>query len=165
MWKLVLLATAGCYVDPRPGLSAPLGHDHGGEGTDLGVAVGGEHVDETFRVGGGIVTGARIADTNGYIPIGVDGHLATLLAPGQPWLFVAHASVGYARGLSNGPSGIFNSAFAVIGLGRTIEQPDSKLPRGHLAIGPTATWYRADSGNSYWLVGAALELSFGWLRR
>lgn len=159
---LVLLAIAGCYTDLRPGLSAPVGHGRGGDGLDLGVAAGVEHVDDTLRIGGGIVTGARIADGNGYVPIGIDGHMAAQLAPRMPWLAVAHVSVGYARGLSGAPSGVFNEAFAGIGFGSTIEQPDSRLPRGHIAVGPSATWFRSDSGNSYWFLGGALELSLGW---
>jgi hypothetical protein len=168
--KLVaLLALVGCYADLRPGLSAPGGHGHGGAGTDLDVAFGGEHVDETLRIGGGIATGARIADGNGYVPVGVDGHVAAQLTPyiaGKRlnWLVAAHASVGYARGLSQAPSGIFNAAFAGIGLGSTIEQPDSRVPRGHVAIGPAATWFRSDAGNSYWFLGGAIEISLGFSR-
>jgi len=159
------LAMAGCYADLRPGITAPVGHGHGGAGTDLGLALGGEHVDDTLRIGGGITTGARIADGNGFVPIGIDGHMAALLAPHTRVLAVAHVSVGYARGLSDAPSGVFNAAFAGIGLGSTMQQPDSRVPRGHIAVGPSATWFRADSGNSYWFLGVALELSLGWMQR
>ena len=160
-----MLAMAGCYADLRPGISAPVGHGHGGAGTDLGVAFGGEHVDDTLRIGGGITTGVRLGSSNSYLPVGIDGHMATLLAPNTAWLAVAHVSVGYARGLSGAPGGIFNTAFAGIGLGSTAEPQLLKLPRGHVAVGPSATWFRAESGNSYWFFGAALELSFGWLQR
>lgn len=167
MLKLAIasLATAGCYADLRPGMTAPVGHGHGGAGTDLGVAFGGEHVDDTLRIGGGITTGARISDSNGYIPIGIDGHMATQLTPNSAWLAVAHVSVGYAHGLSGAPGGIFNTAFAGIGLGSTSDPEILKLPRGHIAFGPSATWFRAESGNSYWILGGALEISVGWLQR
>jgi len=162
--KLALLVLAGCYADLRPGVSAPAGHGHGGAGTDLDLAFGGEHVDDTLRIGGGIATGVRISDGNGYVPIGVDGHMAAVLVPNTAWLAVAHVSVGYAHGLSGAPGGVFNTAFAGIGLGSTSDPELLKLPRGHIAIGPSATWFRSDSGSSYWFLGAALELSIGWLR-
>lgn len=166
-----MLAVCGCYADVRTGGSAPIGHGHGGAGVDLGVAIGGEHVDETLRVGGGIVTGARVADTSGYIPLGVDGHVAALLGayvPGKQlsWLAVAHVSVGYAKGTGTaGPSGIFNEAFAGIGLGSTMAQRDSNVKRGHIAFGPRATWFQSDAGNGYWFLGGSLEVSFGFLQK
>lgn len=174
---VALLVTAGCYTDFRTGGTAPVGHGHGGAGADLEVAVGGEHVDDTLRIGGGMVLGARLADANGYIPLGLDAHMATQLTPyvyGKAfnWLAVAHISVGYGEGFNTQqepmaptpPNGFFNEAFVGIGLGATREQPDARVPRGHLAIGPTARWFRTDAGNSFWFVGAAFELSFGWLK-
>lgn len=173
-----LLLVAGCYTDVRTGASAPVGHGHGDAGADLDVALGAEHVDDTLRVGGGMVVGARLAEANGYVPIGIDGHMATQLTPyvqGKAfnWLAVAHVSVGYGEGMATTsklmaptpPNGVFNEAFVGIGLGATKEHPDSRVPRGHIAIGPQARWFRSDAGNSYWFLGASLELSFGFLLR
>jgi hypothetical protein len=179
-WKLAfaLVVLGGCYADLRGGPSVPVGFGHGDAGAEFMLAVGGEHAGETLRIGGGVAMGTRSATGAGageyYTATGIDGHIAFVLAPRTPWVVVAHVTAGHARARGNGvygpaSSGIFSEAFAGIGLGRTHDQPGSDLPRGHIAVGPSATWFRADTasygvsaGDSFWFVGGMLEISVGF---
>jgi len=167
---LVLLVLAGCYADLRGGASVPVGFGHGDAGPEFMLAVGAEHAGDRLRIGGGIATGSRVAEGAGehYTATGIDGHMAVLLASHTPWVAVAHVTIGDAKGVAEGPygpaaNGIFSEAFAGIGLGRTHEQPGSDSPRGHIAVGPSATWFRTDAGDSFWFVGGMLEVSLGFL--
>ena len=175
---VMLIALSGCYAAVRPGVSAPIGHGHGGAGFDLGLAIGGEHVDNTLRIGGGLATGGRPANENGNVPVGVDLHIAVRLTPYVPtrifnWMGVAHASFGYAEGISqfgnprapDSPNGVFANAFVGVGLGSPMEHPSYRVQRGHLAVGLVASRFQPDSGSGFWLLGAALDLSIGWLLR
>src|SRR4051794_31332090 len=149
-WRLAfaLVVLSGCYADLRGGPSVPIGFGHGDAGAEFMLAVGGEHAGERLRIGGGVATGTR-APTGprageDYFATGIDGHIAAVLAPRPPGVVVAHVTAGHARAEGNGvygpaSSGIFSEAFAGIGLGRTHDQPGSDLPRGHIAVGPSAT--------------------------
>ena len=172
-WRLAfaLVLLGGCYADLRGGPSVPIGFGHGDAGAEFMLGVGVEHAGERLRIGGGLATGFRDATHTGvgeyYTAMGIDGHMAVLLAPGNPWVAVAHVTAGHARGnvdatYGRAPSGIFSEAFVGIGLGRTHDQPGSDIPRGHIAVGPSANWFRTNAGDSFWFVGGMLEISLGF---
>ena len=48
---MLVLALMGCYAEVRPGLSAPVGHGHGGVGFDVGFGGGVEHLSKSYRAG------------------------------------------------------------------------------------------------------------------
>jgi len=169
----ILVALAGCYADVRPGLSAPVGHGHGGYGFDVGFGGGVEHVSESYRAGGGLMLGARASDDNGFVPFGVEGHVAVKLTPaldrprGYGILGVAHAGVAGAVGLdktpeSNGkaPNGTTIQLFAGLGYGTTSPRHDP----GHVAFGFSAARFWPDGGDAFWFLGGALELSYSFNR-
>ena len=149
----------------------PVGYGHGDAGAEFMLGVGVEHAGERLRIGGGVATGTRAPTGAGagdyYTAIGIDGHMAVLLAPRNPWVAVAHVTAGGAKGYGSvygfSPNGFFSEAFVGIGLGRTHERPSSDMPRGHIAVGPCATWFRRwDYGDSFWFVGGMLEVSAGF---
>jgi hypothetical protein len=166
---IALIAVAGCYLDFRPGITAPAGHGHGSWGGDFGGAAGFDHLDPRYRVGGGIAIVSRLADDNGYVAVGLEAHTAIVLSPtvavrrlGQ-WLLVSHLGVGGAAGLprpapyGDAPDGVVAQGFLGIGLGYT---SDAKI--GHLALGVSTTrFFPVDNGgDAFWFLGGALDVSF-----
>lgn len=167
----ILVALTGCYADVRPGLSAPLGHGHGGVGFDVGFGGGVEHLSDTYRAGGGLMLGARASDTNGFVPFGVEGHVAVPLTPpldrsrGFGILGVAHAGIATAIGLQKrdsspetAPDGTVAQLFAGLGYGTTSSHKET----GHVAFGLSAARFWPDGGDAFWFLGGALELSYSF---
>jgi hypothetical protein len=177
---VAIAALGGCYFALHPGLTAPVGHGHGTVGFDLGIGVGGEYASSAVRVGGGANIGPRIADDNGYEPVGVEGHAVIPLA-GDPignqhrLLLATHASFGFAFGTTKtgpgmqptAPDGWVGEGFVGIGLGATTTQPDNADHRddivaGHIALGVSAQRFWPDGGDPFWFLGLALDLSYSW---
>jgi len=168
----ILVALAGCYADVRPGISAPVGHGHGGVGFDVGFGGGVEHDSDSYRAGGGLMLGARASDTNGFVPFGVEGHVAVPLTPpldrrGYGILGVAHAGIAAAIGLDKrpasagtAPDGTIVQLFAGLGYGSTSPHLDT----GHVAFGLSAARFWPDGGDAFWFMGGALELSYSFNR-
>jgi hypothetical protein len=169
VWMLVL-ALMGCYAEVRPGLSAPVGHGHGGVGFDVGFGGGVEHLNKSYSAGGGLMLGARESDTNGFVPFGVEGHVAVPLTPpldlrGYGVLGVVHAGIATAVGLQkrsgsdeNAPDGTVVQLFAGLGYGTT----SPNLKTGHVAFGLSAARFWPDGGDAFWFLGGALELSYSF---
>lgn len=167
-WLVVLVAIGGCYGEVRPGASTALSSKHGGTGIDVDVGFGGELQTSAIRAGGGLYLGARIADTNGF-PLGVEGRLifpvsGPLTRNGAHALGIVHAAYAFAHpfdSVDNQRSGGLFHTFVGLGLGHTA--PDHRLgvQAGHLGLGVTTSRATTDMGDHYWMIGVALEASFG----
>lgn len=165
-WLLVVLA--GCYADLRPGLTAPVGHGHGSVGFDIGAAAGAETGNDKIRVGLGVNVGPHASDTNGFIPIVLEGRFVGELAHVAPHrsdriLAVLHAGYGAAIGLDKmpssagtAPSGRVAQFFA--GLGYDPHRIDHGR---YAAFGLSVARFWPDDDHPFWFLGGALELSFG----
>ena len=166
---------AGCYTSLNSGVRAPVGHGHGGAGVELDLAAGVEHVNDRLRVGGGGALGMRQVDENRHSSVGLDGHVAVAVS-GQPYgdqwraMVVANALFGLAQASASAdvpelPSTtLFAEAFVGVGIGSPTEQRAYKIHAAHVALGVTVTRYWPDGRDSFWMLGGALQMSFGWLQ-
>jgi hypothetical protein len=164
---LAVVVVAGCYSDFRVGGSSPVGHGHGGAGVDLGVGLGAEHVGERIRAGGGFNFGYHGADNGiSFVPIGLEGRIDVgLTEPNERdgrFVAVGQAAVGGAFPEEDGgPSGFFAQSFVGIGFGATKVTDPGKTVADHVAVGMLAMRFSPENGDGYWLLGAALSLSYG----
>ena len=166
------LALAGCYTDFRAGATAPVGHGHGSLAPDFVVSAGGEYTSDRIRAGGGFATGIHAADTGGFVPIALEGRIDMGLgAPtthGSRWGVTAYTMLGGADGLPNNngiggtPDGFLAQGFVGVGFMIPPLNDGRKMTDGALAFGVVATRYQPETGGGFWLIGASLELSFGF---
>ena len=172
---LAIAVLGGCYFEARPGVTAPIGHGHGGAGFDLGFAVGGEYANAQRRVGAGINVGPRLANDNGYTPVAVEAH-AVIPLVGETFgsmhrlLLTTHAAAGFAIGLTDfgpgmqprSPDGAVAEVFVGLGLGATETRPVVEVTAGHVALGLSVKRFWPESAGSFWMIGAALEVSYSF---
>jgi hypothetical protein len=158
----------------RPGITAPVGHGHGGAGFDLGLATGVEYASDRVRAAGGGDFGPRIVDDNPYEPIALEAHAAIPLAGSDEsqhrLILVTRAMAGAGLGLAKSgpgmqptaPSGGLVEGFAGIGVGALTEQRSPRIVAGHVAIGLSARRFWPEHGDAFWMIGVALDLSYSW---
>jgi hypothetical protein len=164
---LVLVVATGCYSDFRIGGSAPVGHGHGGAGFDLGVGLGGEHRGERIRAGGGFNFGYHGADSGeSFVPLGLEGRIDIGLTEpnehGGRFMAVGHGALGVGFAEEEmGSGGFFAQTFIGLGYGATKAPDPGKIVADHVAVGMLAMRFSPENGDGYWLLGAALSLSYG----
>lgn len=163
----ILAVLSGCYVEGRPGGNTAIGN-HGGAGFDFAAGVGGETQQDKIRAGGGMLIDMR---GPGYIAIGAEGRVILPVTGvvdhlGNHVLAIAHAAIAFARpweyadGNDSSHDGALVESFVGVGFGRTDNDP--RVHAGHLAVGATTGFLSSSVGGSYWMIGGALELSYGW---
>ena len=119
------------------------------------------------RAGGGLLLDFR----GNYLAIGMSGHAIVPITGvvdhlGNHVLAVAHAGVAlarpwqYANGNDDSHDGALVETFLGVGYGDTFNDP--RVHAGHAAVGVTAGFLSPSVGGSYWMIGGALELSYGW---
>ena len=169
--RCALLLFTGCYVAGRSGVTAPVGHGHGGGGADLMFDGGGEYRNSRVRAGGGVEVGVRFGVGNDYLALAAAGHVAVALtgwelSPGR-LLLVAHGAIGGGLGFAQEgqptpPSGLLLQGFLGLGLGATYDHRDINVYPSHAAIGLSANRLELSGGSSFWFLGVALEGSYGF---
>ena len=161
------LLLGACYADLRPGLTAPVGHGHGGLGADVGLSIGGDKIDNNSRLGGGAHFGFGGADGREFIVTGAEARGVLALAGNYRdqwrWLAVSHVAISFARGREDTASaGAVADGFVGVGLGATRTQADYKVQATHIAIGFVARRAFANDRGAFWLLGGALEFELNW---
>jgi len=163
----LLVLVTGCYVEGRPGVNAPIGNQ-GGTAFDFIAGAGGETQQDRVRAGGGLLIDLRGSQ---YVAVGGSGHAIVPITGvvdhlGNHILGVAHAGVAlarpyqYANGTDSSHDGALIETFVGVGYGRTDNDPN--VHAGHGAIGFTTGFLASSVGGSYWMIGGAIELSYGW---
>lgn len=169
---------AGCWASTRLGANAPLGHGHGGADGNFDLAGGAEYADTDLDVGGGFDVGLNGPSDHDLISVGLEGHMAVTVG-GQTWgdawrpMLVSHlvlgagaeSGSGSAATGSDAPGAYFAQAFVGFGLGTPNTQESYDIRAGHVALGITASRFWPDRGDPFWMLGAAIELAFGWFQQ
>ena len=163
------LLLGACYAGLRTGVTAPVGHGHGGLGGDIGIGVGGDKVSNNSRLGGGAHLGAGGPEGRGFVVTGAEarGVLAFTGDYRDQWrlLAVSHVAIAFADGREEtAASGALGDAFVGVGLGATRTQSNYKVNAGHIAIGFVARRFfaQAGDGDDVWLLGGAIEAEMNW---
>lgn len=159
----------GCYAGTRLGVSAPVGHGHGGAVGDVVVGIGGDKVDGNRRLGGGGHLGVAGPEGDKLVLIGAEVRGVQAFTGNYRdqfrWLAVAHVALALARAQEATQSAAVAGGFVGIGLGATKTDPEWDVKAGHIAFGFVARRFFPEHGDAFWFLGGAFEVELDWGQR